>query len=147
MWGLSEQKPESALISYSKILQHCLKLKLILFDTVYLAKTYWHGTFFNIRRFRLLFVTSVREDSCITWLTAGSLWELPTINNLVYFQVLSLNVTLTYSLKNLQYLTDTSTGEICNNAQESHRRVLTQLPSSASACTETSLLIGLKSVT
>lgn len=60
---------EPALISYKR-LQYSLMLKLILLDTVYLAKTHWHGTFLSIR-LRLLFVTTFREDSCITWLRKG----------------------------------------------------------------------------
>lgn len=86
---------------------------------------YWHGTFFNIRRFRLLFVTTVRISVLFGWEQAGkegSLWELPTINNMVYFQVLSLNATLTYSLKEPHYLTDTSTGEIHNNVFRSLKK-------------------------
>lgn len=61
---------EPALISYKR-LQYSLLFKLILLDIVYLAKTHWHGTLLNIRRLRVLFVTTSREDSCITWLRKG----------------------------------------------------------------------------
>lgn len=70
MGSLWVETPEPALIS-CKRLNYSLTLNLILLNIVYVAKTHWHGTFLNIRRLRLLLVTTSREDSCIPWLGKG----------------------------------------------------------------------------
>lgn len=117
--GLWVETQEPASIFYSKRLQHSLMLKLILFDTIYLAKTHWHGTFFNIRRFRLLFVTTVREDSCIACLRAACENCLPL--TLWYFQVLSLKCHSNRFPEEPSF-PDTSTGEIHNNVFRSLKK-------------------------
>lgn len=138
---------EAALISYKR-LQYSLMLKLILLDTVYLPKTHWHGTFLSIRRLRVLFVTTFREDSCISWLRKGrerrqpceiclpliarcisrcchwmSLWHIPSRNLAAWLTPARMRCVM------------------CNNVLRSFP---TQLPSAASASTKTGLFTDLR---